>query len=377
MDKKKILKKAMKICTPINKFIPKSENKILIYSNLGFRDNVKSVYDYLIENGYNKRYKIICSLDDYKNMKQKYSAENVKFVSNKMGFLHFFTSEFMFYSFGKFPVKPSKKQKVVNLWHGMPFKCVGNLEKGFENEDYFFFTHTIATSELFAEKMALCFKCPRECVLLTGQPRCDKLFKNDVEKEKLIVWLPTYRSSQKLNSFNTSSDNGIGFPIIKNEDELNKINEILLNYDYEMIIKPHPLQDISQKVNEMSNISVVSQKDLDDNNEDIYDLFKRSSGLITDYSSVSFDYLNLNRPIIYTMDDGENYSKMRGFTVENPEELMAGTVVRSIDELVNSIKEICEGVDKFTKKRENVNKLANSHQNSDSTKEILDIIGLK
>lgn len=55
----------------INSIIPKNPKKIFIYSNLGFRDNVKAVYDYLIKNGYNEKYRIICSLNDYKKQTPK------------------------------------------------------------------------------------------------------------------------------------------------------------------------------------------------------------------------------------------------------------------------------------------------------------------
>lgn len=378
MNMKKHLKRAMKIFTPINKIVPKKKNKILIYSNLGFRDNVKSMFDYLVENGYNERYTIVCSLDEYKNMKQNSAYKNVKFVSNKLGFLHFFNSKFMFYSFGKYPVKPSKSQIVVNLWHGMPFKCVGNLEKGNEKEDYFFFTHTIATSELFAEKMSLCFGCPIERVMLTGQPRCDKLLQGkNMSKERLIVWLPTYRSSTALGSFNSENDNGLGFPIVEQVEQLEDLNNVLIKYGYILMIKPHPLQDISAKVQKMSNILIVTQKDLDDRGEDIYDLFLRSSCLITDYSSVSFDYLNLDRPIIYTVDDGEKYAKLRGFTVENPRDLMAGDVVSDFDELKKSIDKVCSNVDDYANDRIKVNKIVNNYQKINSAKAILDIIGLE
>lgn len=377
MNLKKILKNVMRIFTPINRIIPKNKKKILVYSNLGFRDNVKSMYDYLVENGYNKNYKIVCSLNDYKNMKQKYGAENVKFVSNKMGFWHFMNSKFMFYSFGKFPVKPSKSQRVVNLWHGMPLKTVGNLEKGFEKEDYFFFTHTIATSQLFAEKMALCFSCPIESVMLTGQPRCDKLFeKRDVTPENLIVWLPTYRNSTKLNSHNSKTDTGRGFPIIDTEEKLLALNDALKSAGYTLLIKPHPLQNIETATQSLSNIRIVSQSDLDERGEDIYDLFLKSKALITDYSSVSFDYLNLDRPILYTLDDTDEYSKMRGFTVENPYTLMAGQTAKNLEEMICFVKKLADGIDEFKNLRKEVNKLVNSHQKECSCREILSIIGL-
>ena len=48
----------------VNGVVPKNERKIFLYSNMGFRDNIRAVYDYLIENGYNSRFKIICSFDD-------------------------------------------------------------------------------------------------------------------------------------------------------------------------------------------------------------------------------------------------------------------------------------------------------------------------
>ena len=46
----------------VNSVVPKNERKIFLYSNMGFRDNIRAVYDYLIENGYNSRFKIICKM---------------------------------------------------------------------------------------------------------------------------------------------------------------------------------------------------------------------------------------------------------------------------------------------------------------------------
>ncbi|WP_334095968.1 CDP-glycerol glycerophosphotransferase family protein, partial [Helicobacter typhlonius] len=111
--------------------IKKNPNQIFIYSNLGFRDNVRAVYDYLIENGYNKKFKIVCSLNDYKRYRHC-APSNVKFVGNFTGLFKFFRSKFCFYCFGKYPVKPSDKQAVINLWHGMPIKRIGNMEQGNE-----------------------------------------------------------------------------------------------------------------------------------------------------------------------------------------------------------------------------------------------------
>jgi len=117
-----------------NKIIPKKPNTMFFYSNLGFRDNVKSLYDYCIKKGLNSCFKITVATDEY----EKYASsapENVKFVSCTRGILSFLRSKYCFYSFGKYPIKPSKNQKVVNLWHGMPLKNIGRLEKGHERDD--------------------------------------------------------------------------------------------------------------------------------------------------------------------------------------------------------------------------------------------------
>ena len=245
MNLKNIFKWLLKPLTPINKIIPKNKKRILFYSNLGFRDNTRAMYDFMIKHGYNKKYEIICSLDDYEKYKNN-TPENVRFVSNLKGLALFFRSKYMFFSFGKYPIKPASSQQVINLWHGMPLKTVGNLEKGCEKNDYYFFSYTIATSEMFRDIMSKVFSCPADKILLTGQPRCDCLFEQPKTNEKIIIWMPTYRASDRLSSYEADFNSTLPFPIIENLNQLKEIDDILLNKGYKMIIKPHPLQNVSK-----------------------------------------------------------------------------------------------------------------------------------
>ena len=89
---------------------------------MGFRDNVKALYDYLIENGYNQKYQIVCSTNDY-NKFLSHIPSNVKFISNVRGIKEFFSSGFVYYCFGKLPIFHGKDQKVVQMWHGSAFKA--------------------------------------------------------------------------------------------------------------------------------------------------------------------------------------------------------------------------------------------------------------
>ena len=66
--------------TFVNGLIPKSRRKIVFYSNMGFRDNVKAVYDYLITCPGAAKYKIICAVSDWQDFASREHPKNVKFV---------------------------------------------------------------------------------------------------------------------------------------------------------------------------------------------------------------------------------------------------------------------------------------------------------
>ena len=144
---KNVLRLFFKPLTILNKFTAKDSRLIFFYSNLGFRDNVKAMYDYLIEEKFNMGYKFVVSINDYEDYKDN-APENVTFVNNKEGIKYFMKAKYAFYCFGKYPIKPSKKQTVVNLWHGMPLKKIGNMESGLEKIDYNIFYENLYQKDL-------------------------------------------------------------------------------------------------------------------------------------------------------------------------------------------------------------------------------------
>ena len=172
-DLKALFFKISDFTSKINTLIPKKKNRIVLYSNWGFRDNIRTLYKYLVDNGYQDKYEIICASNDFYHLKKD---DRAKFVSIYHGFYYFLTSKYFFYSFGKYPIKPSNKQMVVNLWHGMPLKKIGNLESGMENIDYNFFTKLVSSSDLFTPIMKAAFKAKDDQMLLVGNIRNDELF---------------------------------------------------------------------------------------------------------------------------------------------------------------------------------------------------------
>ena len=70
MDKKALIEKMSGLMSAVNRLLPKNPRKIVFYSNMGFRDNVKAVYDYLISQDCSG-YSIVCAVNDWEDFAKR------------------------------------------------------------------------------------------------------------------------------------------------------------------------------------------------------------------------------------------------------------------------------------------------------------------
>lgn len=369
---------ASRVLTIINKFTPKNRKRIVLYSNLGFRDNVEAFYHYLVTNGYYKKYRIIVSSNDYKSI---HHVNGVKYISCFKGIFYFLTSRYFFYSFGKYNIMPSKKQCVVNLWHGMPLKTIGNLEKGKEKNKYDYFSYVLSTSHYFDDVMMKSFKCGSERIMNCGQPRTDYFYKNNNTLFKgyknTAIWMPTFRTSDILNESNTSKENRI-LPLINNMNDLESINSLFKKNNSLLLIKLHPIQSKKNMLfSDLSNIKFIDEEFLKNNNTSLYEFLPQTDFLITDYSSVYFDYLLLDKNIVFIIDDLSDYKKNRGLNFENFEDIMPGPKVVTIKSFLSELDKIFNDRDEYVEQRKKINLLLNEYSSKNNCKDICDFCGIK
>ena len=354
------------ITSKMNTIIPKKNKRIVLYSNWGFRDNLRTLYQYLVDNGYQEEYEIICASNDFYHLEKE---KDVKYVSIYRGLYYFLTSKYFFYSFGKYPIKPAPNQMVVNLWHGMPLKKIGNLEVGMEEIDYNFFTKLVSSSALFTPIMKAAFKAEDNQILLVGNIRNDEIFKK--EKEKNIIWMPTYRNSNNYHDSQEALIFSLG------EEDFSKIQQILSKHDYQLYIKLHPLEESRLHVQmNHSNIHLLTEEIISEQYDTLYTFLGTTSALITDYSSVFLDYYLLNRPVAFTINDYEEYKDKRGFVFEDVKSLMVGSVIRDSHDLLEFLESVMKSEDSYIEERTKVNDKVNAIQ-KDFTKTLLNEIGLK
>ena len=375
--KRFLVDKIFPVFSLVNKFTRKKENQIFLYcaANGDLSDNSEALFDYMVANNYNRKYRIVCGVNDPGEYKDRIS-QNISFVPKRQCIKEYLRSKYVFYSFGKLPIKPTKDQCVINLCHGITCKApalLSNINNGKE----FFFSYICASSEMYRPIMAKAFGCPEENVCICGDPKADRLFEEKKDLGyKLIVWTPTFRQSKYLG-YNDSSAAQL-LPLFE-QDEWEDLNRVLEENGVKLVVKLHPRQDVGEFTHceNFSNLAIYSGAYFLEKKQNLYSLLAQSDALISDYSSVYLEYLLLNRPICFMLGDMQDYSDTRGFAFENPLDFMPGEHVRDKQDLYKFIRDVANGRDPHKQKRENVRDLVHQYKDNKNCKRILDIAGIE
>lgn len=371
------------LLTLVNRVIPHKKNKILIFDpKFDMFDNTGALYDYLIEKKYNGKYLIVNVCRNYKKLRE-HPPKNVIHCGELMGVFHFLTSTYVYYRSMTIRIKPAKGQQVIQMWHGSPCKGV---ELSMIRPDWVnpYYTGAFSASKNFNKVFAQVFSLPEEKLLLCGQPRTDVLFKewpkyDFGEYKKLVIWTPTFRK-YKMTRW------GMGAQV-ENEDKflpiipLNRFAEInshLKEIGVKVVIKLHPMQSLEQyHLVEMDHFILMSDKDFKSRGMDLYKFMTQCDAMITDYSSIYWDYLVLDRPIGFTEDDAEDYGKGRGFIMDDPEKYKPGMKLKTIDDFYKFVNDLAAGVDDYKEQRKEMNEYGNPVSDGQSCRRALECVGIK
>ncbi|MBV4425513.1 CDP-glycerol glycerophosphotransferase family protein [Clostridium tyrobutyricum] len=378
----------IKICRLINMILKKKKNKICFCSFPDFSDNCMAIFNYIIEKKLIK-YEIIWLVDNYyvpdsiNLLKEIFKIKVIK-KNSILGVYNYMTSKYIFYTHGLFKgVECLNKQIVINLWHGMPLKNIEYLDNKTKSEVPKF-TYTIATSVKFQDILSKAFCVDKNNVLITGSPRNDKIneFKNILSKlnieankcDKKILWMPTYRKSI-IGELRTDGNYSLGKLPLLNNEELKELNKYLKNNNDFLIIKLHPMDKLQEDdFDILSNIKIITKKHFENIGEQLYSIFQEVDALITDYSSVYFDFLLLDKPIGFIMDDLSKYKNNRGFVFKDIYDWIPGPIINELDQLYEFIEVLNNNIDNFADIRKKINKRVNKYSDFKSTERLLKIL---
>lgn len=357
----------------------KVDERVIVFESFmgrAYSDSQKALYKQMLKDKYFKEYTFIWA---FKN------PENYEFLNTKnTKVIKYNSKEFYKYmSIAKYWITNSrlpeylikkKKQKYIQCWHGTPLKRLGfdihveggnalntlsEIKEKYE-DDAKRYDYMLSPSAFCTEKFASAFnlkKLKKEDVIVElGYPRNDYLFnhtKQDVNKlkaslgipkdKKVILYAPTWRDNQHTA--------GVGYTYNLNLD-FDRLRE-KLEKDYVIIFRTHYFVsnsfDFEKYKGFIFNMS---------NHDDVNECYILSDIIITDYSSVFFDYANLKRPMLFYMYDLDEYQgKLRDFYFDLAE--LPGPIVKVQDELEKEILNIDSYTERYKEKYEAFNKKFN------------------
>lgn len=283
-----------------------------------YSDNSKYLYEYCLSQTNLRVFWITKSKTIYNQLKKE---KKPVFLANSIGGI-FYTlrAKYCFLSSTQLDVNMFCLNgcEQIWLWHGMPLKKILKSEHFVVNRlrdilnpyEAFHPSYTLTSSDFFTPFLSEAFSLSDDKILSLGLPRCDALFSNLMEPRileirdkypdcKIYLYMPTFRMTKKgcdkpFNPFQTS----FGFDEEFFIDFLEKNNIIFL-------YKPHYVDEDIVVYIDTERFIRLSDKDY----EDLYILLNSVDCLLTDYSSVYFDFLSCGKPIYLLTFDYEEYRK--------------------------------------------------------------------
>lgn len=332
--------------------LPKDKHLIIFESFLGkqYSDSPRAIYEYMVVNY--PDYKMYWSADR-KNIRQ-FKQSDVRVIRRfSIKWLFLMNRAKYWVTNSRLPLWIPKPRKTIYLqtWHGTPLKRLAadmdevhmpgtdteqykqNFTKEAQKWDYLISPNAYS-SEIF--KRAFRFD---KTMIESGYPRNDFLINaNDAATiaeikrkcqlpadKKIILYAPTWRDNHFYGRGKYKFDIQMDLDQMKNE----------LGDDYIIVLRLHYL--IAENIDLSAYEGFVYDFSV---HEDIRELYLIADLLITDYSSVFFDYANLKRPMLFYVHDIDDYrDNLRGFYFDF-ETKAPGPLVKTTEEIIQEIHKI-------------------------------------
>lgn len=249
------------------------------------------------------------------------------------------------YYYPVYAVKPKKETRVYQVWHACgAFKKFGysTVDKTFGADKQFLskirihsnYDKVLVSSNEVKKYYAEGFGIGEDTIISIGIPRTDLFFDTEgIEKikvdllkrypeiggRKIILYAPTFRGDSRFDA--------------RNEEKLDfSLMRECLGKEFILVLKLHPFVSQGFKISEELKDFVLDLSE----REDINELMILSDLMITDYSSVVFEYSLLEKPMLFFAYDLEKYKIERDFYYEY-EEFIPGPLVKDTREIIDAI----------------------------------------
>lgn len=394
----KKIKKRIRLRRKINqaKKISKNTNideKTIIFSSFAgtsYTCSPKAIYNYMINNPKYRDFKFIWAFKKPEEKSKYFNNNRTELVKyNSKDFIEKLAkAKYWIFNFKTPEYFIKKKDQVfIQCWHGTPLKRLGcdikiekgnkatelkDIHKSYINDakkyDYFISPSKFA-SEKFISAFGLEKLNKKNIIVEKGYPRNEYLFnykQEDIDKikeklnipqdKKVLLYAPTFRDNQYQAGRGHTYKLGIN---------LLRLKEELMDEGYIILMRLHYLVSNNIDISQFQGFVYDVSK-----HEDVNELYIISDILVTDYSSVFFDYANLKRPILFFMYDLQEYrNNIRDFYIDLKE--LPGPIVEDEKNLIKNIRNADNIFDEYKEIYTEFNKKYNYLDNGNVTAKVV------
>lgn len=360
----------------LNKVLPLQKKTIVFGSNLGrnYSGNPKAIYENMVEQGLDQIYHIVWFFEN-ENTKIPGNAKIAKY--GRFKYLYYMAVAKVWVFDCRQPKFLAKRKGVtyIQTWHGTPLKKLAldmkevTMAEGKDTDEYkkdfydnaqtwdYLLSQNSYSTAIFRRAFAF-----YKTMVEVGYPRNDILFTGNNEEtikelkielglpldKKVILYAPTWRDDEFYCQGSYKFNPSLAFHMF-----MEKLRE-----EYVCIVKYHYL--IQDSIDWADYKGFIYDYD---KSYDIANLYLVSDMLITDYSSVMFDYSLLNRPMFFYAYDLEKYKDiLRGFYFDFVSDV-PGPISLKTEDLIDDILhyDANDYRAKYTRFHEKYNHLDNGH----------------
>lgn len=387
---KKLAGKIIRILYKLTYKLVSVDNQLVIFISFhgrGYSDNPRAIYEQMKKDPRFKDYRFIWFIKNHKEKNIQIPGAEIKEYFSFPYFYYLSKAKYWIINC-KMPTYICKKPEQVYLqtWHGTPLKRLAHdiiapedatfyrsgvsFEKMCHSYDVDVerYNYMISPNKFCTEVFQTSFRIDRERLIETGYPRNDFITNATIKEieqlkkkfhlpldKKIVLYAPTWRDNSYVAA-------GYTFEL---EANFHKWKEILGD-EYVVVFKPHYLI-INKYEGDHSLDGFLYSINAD---SEINELYVLSDILITDYSSVFFDYAVLNRPIYFYMYDLEQYKdELRGFYLDIYTEL-PGKIYEDESKMLLDIKDHIYDYSFLEK----FNERFNSEQTGNCAQKVIDIV---
>lgn len=291
--------------------------------------------------------------------------------------------------------------KRVMLWHGIPLKKIErDVTKGKWTEVLLFNSKgltalamrflfpwrfvkpdfVLANSEFFRTIYASAFQIPKDHVITTGFPKNDVYFKDipgaatgtDMKTLTLLRRIKEKDPACRVVFYSgTWRDTGGEF-FTERLEELKRVDEFCGEYNVFFFTKLHPLAQ-NMKLPD-SELALLKNIVFINTNSDLDPFFRYFDILITDYSGIYFEFLLLDRPVIFFPFDYEKYVTRDRELYFDYTEMTPGAKARTLEEVLAAIKDVVGGKDEYQEQRKRICDLAYTYKDGNAARRVYELL---